>query len=408
MAATTGSAERALEGLRVLELGDFISASYGAKLLADLGADVVKVEPPRGDSVRDHGPFADDEPHPERGGLHLFLNANKRSVTLDSTDTDGRDLLLRLAESADVVIHNIPPATLEERGLTYEAFSAANPQVVMVSVTVFGYDTPYRDWKGYALNATVASGISNRIGDQGRAPLWIPYCAADFQGGVHAAIATLLALQVRRKTGDGQHAWLSVVEVVGSYLGGSAVPGFVFSGQMRGRAGTHMDAFYPWQVTPVADGYFEVITMVDEQWQRFVELTGGGEWADDERLQARWQAWQWAEEFDQHWHPWMREHSKAELVELFAKERIAFQPVNTVEEVVHSDHLRDRDFWRTLDHPEAGEHLTLGPPYRLSRTPWELRRAAPLLGEHSAEVYIGELGLTRADYDGLAARGVVA
>lgn len=401
-------AERALDGLRVLELGDFISASYGAKLLADLGADVLKVEPPGGDSVRGHGPFAGDEPHPERGGLHLFLNANKRSITLDSSDAGGRELLLRLAENADLVIHNLPPATLEERALTFEAFSAVNPQLVMVSVTVFGYDTPYRDWKGYALNATVASGISHRIGDPGRAPLWIPYCAADFQGGIHGAIAALLALRVRRVTGEGQHAWISVVEVMGTYLGGSGVPGFVLSGQLRGRAGTNMDAFYPWQVTPVADGYFEVITMVDEQWQRFVELTGGGEWADDERLKTRWQAWQWADEFDQHWHPWMLERTKAELAELFARERIPFHPVQTIEEVVNSAHLRERDFWQTLDHPEAGEHVTLGPPYRLSETPWELRRAAPLLGEHNADVYLGELGLARSDYEALTARGVIA
>ena len=234
--------ERALEGLKVLELGDFISAAYAAKLLADLGAEVVKVEPPEGDSSRRHGPFPGDELHDERSGLYLFLNANKRSVTLDIAQQQGAALCRRLAQQADIVIHNLPPADLEAHGLDYETLSE---------------DHPYRDWTGHALAATAASGISMRIGDPGRAPLWIPYCAADFQGGIHGAAAALLALRARRSSGEGQHAWVSIVEVVGSYLAGSALPGFVFSGQLRSRAGTHMEAFYPWQVTPSADGYFD-------------------------------------------------------------------------------------------------------------------------------------------------------
>ena len=402
--------ERALEGLKVLELGDFISAAYASKLLADLGAEVVKVEPPAGDSSRRHGPFAGDEPHPERSGLYLFLNANKRSVTLDLAQPQGAELCRRLAQQADIVVHNLPPAELEAAGLDYETLAQGHPELVMSSITVFGYDTPYRDWKGHALTATAASGISARIGDPGRAPLWIPYCAADFQGGIHGAAAALLALRARRADGEGQHAWVSIVEVVGTYLAGSALPGFVLSGQLRSRAGTHMEAFYPWQVTPSADGYFEVITMVDDQWQRFVELMGQSDapWAADERLQSRWTAWQWADEFDQHWHSWMSERTTAELTELFREHGLPFQPVNSLDVVAESEHLRERGFWQTVTHPQAGEYTTLGAPYRLSATPWELRRPPPLLGEHNDEVLRSELGLDAAEFDALVAAGVVA
>ena len=379
-------AQAALDHLKVIELGDFISAPYAGKLLADLGADVIKVEPPGGDRARAHGPFPGDEPHLERSGLFLFLNANKRSVLLDLETAEGRADFKQLVAWADVILHNLPPADLERWGLTYELLSADHPALVMVSITVFGYDTPYRDWKGYALNATVASGVTFRIGDPDRSPLWIPYCASDFQGGVHGAVTALLALRARRATGEGQHGWISIVEVMGVYLGGAGIPMFLYQGQLRGRSGKHMAAFYPWQVVEAADGYVEVITMVDAQWQRFVELMGNPPWQEDERLQNRWLAFQWAEELDAYWHPWIRERSKAELAELFAANHISFQPVHTVDEVVASEHLAVRGFWQEVDHPVVGRYRTLGPPYGLSETPWSIRRPPPLLGQHTDEV----------------------
>lgn len=399
-------ADAALAGLKVLEAGDFIAPAYGGKLLADLGADVIKIEPPGGGSVRRHGPFRGDSPDVETGGLHLFLDANKRSVTLDLETAGGRDLFARLAGWADVVIHNIPPPDLERLGLRYEELSRVNTALVMSSITVFGYDTPYRDWKGSALNATAASGLAQRIGDPGRAPLWIPYCAADFQGGLHGAIAALAALQARHRTGEGQHAWVSIVEVLGNYLGGSGVPAFVFTGQVTSREGTHMPVFYPWEVAEAADGYFEVITMVDAQWRRFVEIMGNPEWGADERLKNRWTAPAWRDELDANWHPWLKARTRAELWQIFRENHIAFQPVQTVDEVVASPHLRAREFWQTVEHPVAGTYTTLGPPYRLSATPWELRSAPPLLGEHNEDVLCGVLGLERQEVARLSAAEV--
>ncbi len=389
-------AEAALEGVRVLELGDFISAAYGAKLLADLGADVIKVEPPEGDSARRQGPFPGDEPHPEQSGLHLFLNANKRSVTLDAATPSGHERLMELSCWADIVIHNLPPRYLEEHSLTYADLSRGHPELVMVSITTFGYDTPYRDWKGYALTANAASGLARRMGDPGRTPLWLPYCAADFQGGVHAAMTAMLARRALDLSGEGQHAWLSIVEVMGVVMAGAALAPYVFQGQLRERSGFHNPGFYPWQVVPVKDGYFEVITMVDEQWRGFVELMGDPAWGKDERLQNRWLAFQWAEELDAYWHPWMKERTKAELAATFAEHRIAFQPVHGIDEVVNADHLRTREFWIELEHPVAGRYTALGAPYRLSETPWAVRRPAPLLGQHNDEVGV-ELAGAGAD-----------
>ena len=143
----------ALEGIRVIELGQRVSAPYCAKLFADYGADVIKVEPPEGDAARQWGPFPGDVPHPEKSGLYQFLNTNKRSITLDVTSADGRARLLELLRSADVLIENNRPGRMREWGLDYDALCALNRKLVMISITPYGQTGPYRDWKGYDLNA---------------------------------------------------------------------------------------------------------------------------------------------------------------------------------------------------------------------------------------------------------------
>lgn len=379
--------EAALAGMTVLEDGSGIAVSYAGKLLADLGADVIKVEGLEGDSVRRQRPFAGDLPGRERSGLHLFLDTNKRSATLDLGTESGRRLYRELARRCGTVITSRPIAEQRELGLTWEDLSADAPGLNQVTITVFGIGTQREGWRAESLIASLASGISYRIGDPDRAPLGLPYDAPQFQGGIHAAIAALLARRATRADGLGQHAWLSIVDIISNVMAGAGVAPFVFTGQSRGRAGTHMNAFYPWQVTPVKDGYYEVITMVDRQWNRFMELLGDPDWQHDERLQNRWLAFQHTEELDAFWHPWMQERTRAELMELFGENHISFQPVHTIGEVAESEHLRAREFWAAVDHPEFEEPVQLpGAPYQLSESPWAIRRRAPLLGEHTVEV----------------------
>jgi crotonobetainyl-CoA:carnitine CoA-transferase CaiB-like acyl-CoA transferase len=174
-----------------------------------------------------------------------------------------------------------------------------------------------------------------------------------------------------------------------TFLGGSALTPYVLAGQRRTRAGHQMPAFYPWEVVEVADGYFEVITMVDEQWGRFIELLGSPEWAKDERLANRWLAPQWCDELDGHWHPWMKERTRDELWPLFRERHIAFQPIQTLDRVAASDHLAHRRFWVDVEHPRAGRYRMPGAPYRLSASPWSVGSPPPLLGQHNEEVFAG-------------------
>ena len=396
----------ALEGMTVLEDGGGIAASYAGKLLADLGADVIKLEPPGGDSVRRKPPFAADVPGRERSGLHLFLNTNKRSLTLDVESAAGRRLYRQIAKHCGTVITSRPIAEQRRLGLTWDDLSANAPELNQVSITVFGIDTQREGWQSESLIASLASGISYRIGDPDKAPLGLPYDAPQYQGGIHAAIAALLARRATREDGVGQHAWLSIVDIISNVMAGAGVAAYVFTGQSRGRAGTHMNAFYPWQVTPVKDGYYEVITMVDHQWNRFMELLGDPAWQHDERLKNRWLAFQHVEALDAFWHPWMAERTKAELMEIFGENHISFQPVHTIGEAAESEHLKAREFWAEIEHPEFDEPVRLpGAPYKLSESPWSIRRRPPLLGEHSAEV-LSEIGVGESELMRLRRAGV--
>ena len=384
---TLVSTPRALAGLRVVEYGDFISAPYAAKLLADLGADVIKVEhPAAGDSSRRHGPFPGQQPDPEKSGLFLFLNGNKRGTTIDASTQQGAEELSGLIRWADVFITNLPGDRLDREGMDPVTLGDANPRLVYVNITLFGYATPRAHWKGSSLTASAASGLAHRVGDAGRAPLSPPYGAGDCWTGIHGALAALLGRRTQQATGEGQHIWISEVEVLGAVMRGAPLGEYVYLGTDRNRTGVFADLFYPWEVAPCKDGYFQIITMVDQQWALFVELMGNPSWKDDERLKDRWLAPRWAKELDAYWHPWLERHSKAYLTKLFRDNRLPFQPVQTMEEVVNSEHLHQREFWVTVIHPEAGRYVVPGAPYKLSETPWANRRPAPLLGQHNEEV----------------------
>ena len=401
------TAPTALDGMTVLEDGGGIAVSYAGKLLADLGADVIKVEPPGGDPARRRAPFPEDAPQRERSGLHLFLDTNKRSLTLNAESAAGRRLYRALARHAGMVISSRPIAEQRRLGLTWEDLAAGHPEFNQVSITVFGIGTQREAWQGESLTASLASGISYRIGDPDRAPLGLPYDAPQYQGGIHGAISALLSRRTTRSDGAGQHSWVSIVNIISDVMAGAGVAAYVFTGQSRGRAGTHMNAFYPWQVTPVKDGYYVVITMVDAQWNRFLELLGSPEWANDERLQNRWLSFQYADELDALWHPWMRERTKAELMELFGENHISFQPVHTIAEVGESQQLQERGFWAETAHAQFPEGLQLpGAPYQLSASPWSIRRPPPLLGEQTEEV-LSEVGVDGSALARLRRSGVV-
>ncbi|MQG03004.1 MAG: hypothetical protein FI713_04705, partial [SAR202 cluster bacterium] len=155
------------------------------------------------------------------------------------------------------------------------------------------------------------------------------------------------------------------------------------------------------------DGYIEVITMIDKQWDRFIEVMNNPEWSKDNRLNNRWESFRWREDLDRFWHPWIKSRTRQELFKIFSENRLPFLPVYRIDEVIESTHLEKRNFWQTVSHPIMGTYKTMGPPYRLSKNPWSIRRPAPLLGQHNGDIYIKSLGMSETSFSTLESKGVI-
>ena len=403
-------APQALAGVKVVELGSFIAAPYAAKLLADMGADVVKVEPPLlGDGARRYGPFPKDEPHPEKRGLFLFLNTSKRGITLDATVPTGREVLRRLLRDADILIEGLPQAAVEECSLDYPSLARDNERLIVVSVTPFGRTGPWSRYKGHAVNVAASSGLSLQIGNPDRPPLTLPLSLADFEGGVSGAIGAQLALFARRKTGRGQHVDAATLDVLTTIQRPMDLAVFLSMGRIPRRKGHHRDGHvYPHTIMRCKDGYVAVTAIEGSQWKRFLEVMGMPAWAKDPKYRDRWQlAEHYAAEVDALVEPWMLARTRDEIFAVCRENRVPFCPVLTIDEVIHHPQFQERGFLAPVEHPVAGPVTCPGAPYQFSRTPWRIGRPAPLLGQHNEEVYCGQLGYTREDLVAMRRAGVI-
>jgi len=401
----------ALQGVRVIELGDYISAPFCARLLADLGAEVIKIEPPEGgDSSRRNGPFPGDEPNAESSGLFLFLNTGKLGITLDINTQTGREMFLRLLGDADVLIENHPPAFMERLKLDYQSIVEQFPRLVFTSVTPFGQTGPYREYIGYDLNIQAAGGISIGIGIPDQRPLAIPLSQADFMAGLAGAASTLIALLARDVTGRGQ-----LVDVAGSQVLSVLIsfvyflPNFIYrgvAGARKGRRGG--EAYFPNTIMPCKDGFVCLYPLQLEQYLRFLELIGNPDWQENPRYRnRRAMAEEYPDEAEALIAPWFRERTKEEIFKLCLEARVPCAPVRTIEEIVNDLHLKERSFFVEVDHPVAGKQTHPRPPFRLSRTPGDIGGPAPLLGQHNFDIYCGKLGLSQEELGRLRMAGIV-
>jgi crotonobetainyl-CoA:carnitine CoA-transferase CaiB-like acyl-CoA transferase len=392
-------ADQALSGLKVVECGSFISAPYCGKLMADLGAEVIKVEEPgTGDEARGYGPFPGDVPHSERSGLFLYLNGNKLGVTLNVRTATGRQILVDLLKEADVFVENNPPAEMSSLGLDYAALAAINPRLIVTSITAFGQSGPYRDKKGYALNTAGLGGQTMRTGEAGREPLAPALWQSHFQGGSMGAAATMGAVLARLGSGKGQHVDISEAEVWATIHHGHGVHLGVFEGRKSIRAGHRTISVYPWCILPCKDGYMCLIAIQGYQWKRFLEAMGMPAWTNEERFQNRIiMAMEHADEADALVTTWLLDHTKDEIFQICRDKQITFAPVRSVAEVADAAHFKERAYFVEMDRPHTGSLQYPGAPYMLSETPWRLKAPAPTLGQHNEEVYSGRVGYSEEE-----------
>ena len=382
--------DAALEGIRILELGQMVSAPFCAKLFADFGADVVKIEMPEdGDIARRWGPFPNDQPHPEKSGLFHFLNTNKRSVTLSPQTADGREQLLGLVGRTDLLIENYPPRQMREWKLDYASLSQRNPDLVMISITPFGQTGPYADWHGYDLNAYHLSGASSRYcGRPGEAPLEHGTFAADFFGAAAGAAWGLAALLGRSRVGGGQHVDVSTAEVIAAtFVGGQNIGGYAQDGIFERRTGVGMPLGAPATIVPCKDGYVWVLALEPGQWNGLANVMGNPDWMQLEMFQDMYVRAQNADAIYPLIEEWTMQHSKWEIMERCQANGCPVTAIFTVKEAADHPHLQERGYIVELEHPVLGRFRDLGAPFKLPESPGGPRVAAPRFGEHNAEVF---------------------
>jgi crotonobetainyl-CoA:carnitine CoA-transferase CaiB-like acyl-CoA transferase len=405
-------ADRALEGLRVVDISQGIAGPYATKLLADAGALVTKVEPPGGDYSRTLGPFPDDVPDPEKSGLYLHLNTSKRSVTLDVSVTSGQVVLHKLLANADVFVSGERASTLAAWELSYDHLKAEFPELIVAQVSPFGATGPYAEYNGNSLTAMAMSSIMYNTGEPDREPLATGGDAAEYVAGIHLWIGILAALENRAANGGGDFVDVGLSDAAAAADEYNAAM-YGFQGAVRRRYYSRHIFGYPNDIVACADGHIVMIPgaagfptpmnletlspmallFEDPELNKHPLFIQAGE------RMIRWR------EFDELVKPYLSSHTAMEIVLTAQALRMPFAYVPSASDLLSDEHLAERGFLQKMASP-AGDVVMPGAPFLMSETP--LRQSpAPERGSANVEVLVDEIGYEKADLTILSDRGII-
>ena len=353
-----------LEGVRVVDLTHYLSGPYCTKLLATLGAEVIKIERPgSGDPVRRLGPFANtNTPSPsteedwgeaESGAWFLYLNTSKKSVTLNLKTEEGRDILRQFMGSAQIVVENFSPGTLGDLGLGYPDLQGLNSELVMTSISNYGQTGPYRDWKATELNLYAAGGLMNITGEPDMEPLKEGAPLAQLGAGQNAFVATMAALMYAEETGQGQHIDLSIAEYATNIME-NAMMQYSYSGQEFTRVGNRGYGRAAWGIYPCRDGYVGIIAGPDQRWPEVAGVMEREELSDP-RFASRYGRLVHADEVDALMLPWLLDHDKQQIFKAGQERGLGFAFVATMQDILEMEQLIARGYFIELDHPRDRE-----------------------------------------------------
>ncbi|GGH48876.1 CoA transferase [Comamonas phosphati] len=406
----------ALAGIKVLDLSRVLAGPWCTQMLADLGADVVKVERPvAGDDTRHWGPpfLRDEAGHDTREASYFTAcNRNKRSVTVDMARPEGQALLRRMAAEADVVVENFKVGGLARYGLDYASLEALNPRLIYCSITGFGQDGPYAERAGYDLMVQAMCGLMSITGHAdetpGGGPLKVGVAVIDVFTGLYASNAILAALNARNTSGIGQYIDMALLDVGMAVLANQAA-GFLATGQAPGRAGNIHPSLAPYQDFATADGNVLLAIGNDGQFARFCAAIDESGWAQDARFATNTARVQNRAALLALMQPVMRTRTTAQWISLLEDKAVPCGPINTIAQAFEDPQVQHRGIRRELPR-DGGDGIaqlaTVASPMRLSATPVTYRSAPPALGQHTGEV-LGQLGLDAAAIDGLRRKGIV-
>jgi CoA:oxalate CoA-transferase len=371
---------KALEGIRVLDLTRFYSGPYCATLLADMGAEVIKVEPPGGEPMRDNPPWVEngkDGPHDRsRSGYFLGLNRNKYGMTLNLKHPKGLQIFKDMAKISDIVIENYTPGVMKKLGIDYKELKEVNPRIILVSISGFGQDGPYAKKMAFDIIAQAMSGLISLTGHPDSPPTKAGTSLGDVNAGVHGAFAAMAALWHREKSGKGQHIDLSMQEAMISILE-NAVVRWTIGGTIQGPIGSMNPNDAPMGAFLCKDGYIIICTVGNEHWHRFCRALGHDEWIDDPEYATKQLRWAKKYILQEQIEKVTAQYTVQELEALMERERVANSRIMNIKEVVEDPHLKERGYFLEVEHPIIGKAIVPGMPFKMSETPGSIERPSP-------------------------------
>ena len=399
--------DKALKGIRVIDLSHVLAAPTTTMFLADLGAEVIHLEPPHGDDAREYGPFAGG-PDKNHSGYFISLNRNKKSLVLNLKLAKGKEILRELIGVSDVIIENFRPSTMKKMGLGWEEIRKINPRIIYAAISGFGHDSPpeYAARPSYDMVAQAYSGLMSITGPVGGPPCRVGSSVGDIISGQQAAIGILAALAHREKTGRGQFYDGSMVDGLFAVLE-SAVARYTISGKIPGPLGGAHPSITPFEAFRTKDSWVIVAAGNDVLWGKLCRILGRDDLTHDPRFENNHLRTENQPELSAILTTELVNKTTGEWIEIFEKQDIPYSKINNIKEICEDPVIRHRNMLVTVDQPGIGPVRIAGSPIRLSETPGRVESPAPLLGEHSAEVLREVLGYTVDRIEALKAEGVI-
>jgi crotonobetainyl-CoA:carnitine CoA-transferase CaiB-like acyl-CoA transferase len=378
-----------LDGVRVLDLTHALAGPYCSMLLADLGADVVKVEPPRGDITRYAEPFLPGDELRAYGGYFQSVNRNKRGIVVDLKQREGRDVFLRLVPTAAVVVENFRAGVMDRLGLSYETLRETNPRLIYASVRGFGDPrggaSPYADWPAFDVSAQAFGGFMGITGPADGSPQQAGPGVGDIFPGTLCAVGITSALLHAERTGEGQYVDVAMYDGILA-LCERIVYQHSYTGEIPTPRGNIQPNLCPFGVFPASDGHVTIAAPTNNHWRKLCEIIGRPQFGLDERYKNNLVRVANRDDVQAFLSDWTSKRTKTEIVAALGGE-VPVGPVNTVEDIVVDPHVKIREMLAEVEHPGSARTVTIaGSPIKLTETPAGVRHRAPLLGEHTNEV----------------------
>ena len=402
-----------LSGYRVLDLGWVLAGAIPGMVLADMGAEVIKVEThQRMDYMRLGRPIVGDEPDPEQNPMFHNVNRSKLSISVNTNKPQAIDLLKQLVVHCDVVIENFSPGVLDKIGLSYDVIKGLKPEIIMISLSANGQTGPLRDLRAYAPSIGALSGLDSTIGygdakSQGR-PLGMKHAYADVCAALHGVFAVVSALYRRKQVGEGQYIDLSMLRATVATMGVGLME-YEMTGRVMGPQGNYDPVMAPYGHFPCSgdDSWLSVAVHTDDEWQGLKQAMGDPDWAGQPEFASRYARLQHRQELEAHVGRWTAERNAGEVANLLQSHGVPAFPVSGAEDRLFSDHFRERGLYSDIEHPRLGTEPIFNIMWNLSETPPSIRRHAPLLGEHNKQVFGGLLGLSADEIGRLEAEQIL-